>query len=897
MKGKMVVIGILVILLFSSLAVGFEGAGMHKNSIEKKSMTNNSGQIVEIDGVRYTTYDVIRINSDADFNSTNGVVSGSGTQSDPYIISGWDIDAHGAGDAIYIGNTTVYFVVENCRLYNVSPHSWPYFDGAGITLYRVTNGRIANNTISNNNWYGIYLESSSSNTIANNTISNNNDYGIYLDYSSSNTIANNTISNNGDDGIHLWESSSNTIANNTISNNTGYGIYLASGSHNLIYYNFFYYNHGSGSTYNSSHVQAYDDGSNNSWNSTTGIGNYWYDWANNNDTNDQNGDGIVDWEYKIGGSAGAKDYYPLKYTPHSIIRINGDADFTSQNGVVGGSGTQSDPYIISGWDIDAQGAGYAIYIGNTTAYFVVENCYLHGASFQSWPYLQGAGIMLYNVKNGKINNNTVSSNERGIMLYSSNGNVISNNNLTSNDQGVYLYSSTNNTILNNTASDNSYGIFLYYYSNNNAILNNNASTNDEGIYIWASNNSIILNNIVLSNHYDGIYLYVSLGNKLGNNTLAGNGISISGALEHYTTNEIYTNNTVNGKPVYFWKNMSGGKIPAGAGEVILANCTDVLIENQNLSYGSIDIEVAYSSNITIRNNNCSNNVVYGSGIYLWKSVNSTIYNNTLINSGYGIVLYYYSDNNTISNNTIETSHYDGIYLWASNNNTITNNIISNNSEYGIYLTSGTSHNLIYYNFFYYNHGSGSTYNSPHIQAYDDGNNNYWNSLIGIGNYWCDWANNNNTNDQNHDGIVDWSYPIDGSAGAKDYYPLKNKSLSNVLSHPMNLTAIAGNGYVNLTWELPVYGKNTVTQYNLYRNGAFITSVPATQLYYNDTNVVNGQTYTYYVTAVNSIGESDKSNEVQATPGSEVPEIQIFWIPIIGILLLIGILRKRSKTFK
>ena len=95
----------------------------------------------------------------------------------------------------------------------------------------------------------------------------------------------------------------------------------------------------------------------------------------------------------------------------------------------------------------------------------------------------------------------------------------------------------------------------------------------------------------------------------------------------------------------------------------------------------------------------------------------------------------------------------------------------------------------------------------------------------------------------------------------------------------------------------VYGKDTVTQYNIYRNGAFITSVPATQLYYNDTNVVNGQTYTYYVTAVNSVGENEKSNEVQATPGSEVPEIQIFWLPIIGIILLIGILRKRRKTFK
>jgi len=38
----------------------------------------------------------------------------------------------------------------------------------------------------------------------------------------------------------------------------------------------------------------------------------------------------------------------IRYTNHSVIRIDGDGDFTSANGVVGGSGTESDPYRISG---------------------------------------------------------------------------------------------------------------------------------------------------------------------------------------------------------------------------------------------------------------------------------------------------------------------------------------------------------------------------------------------------------------------------------------------------------------------------------------------------------------------------------------------------------------------
>lgn len=41
------------------------------------------------------------------------------------------------------------------------------------------------------------------------------------------------------------------------------------------------------------------------------------------------------------------------------------------------------------------------------------------------------------------------------------------------------------------------------------------------------------------------------------------------------------------------------------------------------------------------------------------------------------------------------------------------------------------------------------------------------------------------------------------------------------------------------------------------------------LAYLDTNVKNGVAYYYYVKAVNSLGESDASNENSATPGTSV----------------------------
>ena len=85
MKKEIIVIGVLVVLLFSSLAF-LLGSG---------SANGNTMRISDGGVKGYTPHDVIRINGDSDFNSSHGVVSGSGTQDDPYIISGWDIDAHG----------------------------------------------------------------------------------------------------------------------------------------------------------------------------------------------------------------------------------------------------------------------------------------------------------------------------------------------------------------------------------------------------------------------------------------------------------------------------------------------------------------------------------------------------------------------------------------------------------------------------------------------------------------------------------------------------------------------------------------------------------------------------------------------------------------------------------
>ncbi len=79
--------------------------------------------------------------------------------------------------------------------------------------------------------------------------------------------------------------------------------------------------------------------------------------------------------------------------------------------------------------------------------------------------------------------------------------------------------------------------------------------------------------------------------------------------------------------------------------------------------------------------------------------------------------------------------------------------------------------------------------------------------------------------------------------------------------PQNLIGAPGNNQVILTWQAP--GGATPTGYKIFKNGSLLTMV--TGLTYTDNAVVNGTTYSYYLTAVYAGGESEPTPTVQVTP--------------------------------
>ncbi|MBM4399413.1 MAG: M6 family metalloprotease domain-containing protein, partial [Candidatus Cloacimonetes bacterium] len=78
--------------------------------------------------------------------------------------------------------------------------------------------------------------------------------------------------------------------------------------------------------------------------------------------------------------------------------------------------------------------------------------------------------------------------------------------------------------------------------------------------------------------------------------------------------------------------------------------------------------------------------------------------------------------------------------------------------------------------------------------------------------------------------------------------------------PRNLTGMSINSSAVLNWQSPAQG--TPASYKVFRNGSFLAST--TNLTYTDVNVIIGNSYTYYVTAVfaNPSAETSPSNSIQ-----------------------------------
>jgi parallel beta-helix repeat protein len=437
----------------------------------------------------------------------------------------------------------------------------------------------------------------------------------------------------------------------------------------------------------------------------------------------------------------------------------------------------------------------------------------------------GADVYVFadwaNITGFTISNSGAAGSDAGVSISNAANITISYCNISNNDLGIDINSNNNNIIGNIISNNTEDGLRLNSIGNNitgNIIYSNGRA----GLVLDSTSDNNITNNVISSNNDAGIAIIHSIETNFKGNTMIDDGILINGiTLEHWNTHNIDFSNTVNGKPVRYIKNQTGGIVPPGG----VANCSNMVIEYQDLTYTSVGITLGFSSNNSITSNNVSNNSIgirlynsnynnisnnrasqnYRDGIYLTDSDYNTITNNNCsINDEYGVYLRY-SNRNIVVNNTANLNYERGIFLAVSQYNYINKNTANFNKLYGIYLHNANeniiSENLIYSNpnyglymqdaldnSFYYNNIINNT-----NQASDDGTNLWNNTYPSGGNYWSDYIGIDNFKGPNQDvpgsdGIGDTNYSID--LNSIDYYPLMEPFQNYViLKQGWNLNSI------------------------------------------------------------------------------------------------------------
>ena len=431
------------------------------------------------------------------------------------------------------------------------------------------NGNIIRNVLSNSNNVSLLIYSSS-NSIENG-IFHGNLYGISI-YGEGNTIMNSTIYG-GIYGISV-SSPNNIIHENRVEEST-YGIYL----------------HQPSQVYDNNIISC-------SWgikiNSPSAV-----IIGYNKVTNSSNAgiEGVT--QFMINGG----------YFMNNTIAISSLSNAEMDNISITGGGTGIKIYGGTITNSTINGAGCGIEGNADIAYTSITNCSTGvKGSFTIFNCILKYNGVAVNGTSCRVNETQFSGNDCGVKggnstvinsIFESNGVAI----LLLNNNTLYANQFTNNGIAvdvdgeeNNITSNNIYGN-LYainvggFYNN---IGKNNVSNNTYGIRILFSPHNILRQNIMENNTYN----FDVEGDKLQDFFL-----------------DVDESNIINGKVIKYIINQSDFGLNTSYGYVALINCSNVSIQNLNISHNGEGLLLVCSSNITISSSVFSRNI---KGLYSLK---------------------------------------------------------------------------------------------------------------------------------------------------------------------------------------------------------------------------------------------------------------------------------------
>ena len=582
-------------------------SGSSNNKVTKNTLENNNFFGIEVSPIRNEDETSIIEPAIGNVVSRNIV---TGTNNVPYEWSGQGIEVtKGASETTVVRNTVK------------SNH-------VGVVVWRSDNTEVKNNTIKNNDWYGVELAGSSGCLVENNTVNGNGDFGIFvhswqeeppaednvirdnivkntttlekdwaghgirLTNADENTVASNVVSDNERKGIDIFDSSLNDIIDNDVTNNQSYGIEITRSDNNQIQGNKVKNNQGFGiSVYGSS-----------------------YNLVEGNIV-------VNSIDYGIHVSPFDPNDDDLESSPAKKNEIRDNT--------------------VEGTEPGDWWTGFGISLGQGAKDNTVDDNDVSNN--------QKGIILIAGVEGNLITRNEVTDNAGpGIVLQDVSGNVIESNEIYRNSSGINLRGASDNRVEGNKVSGNEgKGIEV------GAIMDWNLDNPDDPEFIQASKENKVLNNKVLNNQSYGIGIYASSDNLIEKNTIKNNKVSGIHILEAPPEIEEPTN------------------------KVDDNTITDTNPSEERFASGIRILNVGHQ---VITDNKISNNSI---GIFTWKSEDNLIKGNS-INSHEktGIFIDSGSKGNEIRQNQVKKNNI-GIKSTCADGNLLRQNSIVNNTEYGV----------------------------------------------------------------------------------------------------------------------------------------------------------------------------------------------------------------------
>jgi parallel beta-helix repeat protein len=733
----------------------------------------------------YISHSPIRIASDLEFTDLNGVTNGTGFESDPYIIEGWDIDLV-YSEGIYISDTTAYFVIRNVYIHGAG-------FSAGVHFSYVSHGYVMNSTLTGNN-VGMRLDTISEITIANNNIDDQVDTGIMIDYSFNVTIANNTM-NRDAYGIHAgYDVHDVSIVNNTM-DQTDYGGILVDGDAlrlAIVGNSIRDSTDGYGIAFLSAATNIYVADNNLSDNDDGGVSvtsaAYTNVIRNNTVLNGSNGYGI----YILQGDgnvienntfAGNRDDAIYMGTQVSSglnvianntvinnldigISCNYGTGYSVVNNLVQGNAGGGISFLgnyatIAGNTI-TDNPKFGISLGLASGYNdIIGNTFVHDGLFARFLNAEGNDISS-NTVNGKplvfledVNGYAVPIAGQVIAKDCSNITVASLD-LSRSSVGVELWHSVDCSIQGVLSTGNQYGVYMENWSERNTITLCNLSGNIVGVSISTSSHGVTIQRSTLNNNTGtGVEIGTSDRTTVLGNELSGNGAAVQASQCQRT---VVQSNIIKDSSSY--------------GATILYSNNVTILQNNFSNAGLYGVYLYSSSYCTIDGNQVDA-ITYG--IYAaWSSSHNTISNNNVFGNQFGVYLTsfgasYTCDWNLVTGNTVTGNSADGLYLRYAKHNTLSWNNVSGNGR-GIHVNSTSATT----NWIYLNNFTGNTVNA---RSDDATHGNWWNTSTAVGytyggSNWFGYLGNRYGDyagvDSNNNGVGETPYAL---GQEQDIYPL------------------------------------------------------------------------------------------------------------------------------